>query len=158
MKTPLFLVLAVLWTTEAFLPSQQSSRSIEIALRDTKATGASIAKELQELDGKSQNNPMTHDAKGFSEHHDSLVHQLRKELWEKDKKLHATLDKLEKSLRGEEIAFDIALVEKQQLEQLEQQHESIRKLLWQATKLAGRRVRNAFKWVFRLGRSKKPQK
>ncbi|KAG7369459.1 hypothetical protein IV203_027205 [Nitzschia inconspicua] len=39
----------------------------------------------------------------------------------------------------------------------QEEHESIRRLLWQAMKLVGRRIKNGFLWVVRFGRVPKKE-
>lgn len=59
------------------------------------------------------------------------------------------------------VAWETAEVElwreKQEHTKLDQERESVRRLLWQATKLMGQRVKNFVKWVF-FGKDKKATK
>ena len=161
MKTLLLILVPTLWLldTQAFSPSAQLERNLKFALAESKhSVESSIAKELKDLDGHSQNHPDSHDTKGLSEYHENLVHKLRKDLWDKEKLLHSTLDKLEASLKGEAMAFEVAELGMHELEEYREENESIRRLIWQACKLAGRRVKKATKFVVTLGRSARKNK
>ena len=144
--------------------SPSSSHSTTVALKEGKVS--SIAHELQELDdhqksiqhigvakkGKTEkqqrqlNDRGTVGDQGFATYHESLIHKLRRQIYEKDMLLKEALDELESSFDQTGTAIQLAQVAEynsQKYEQLyEEENESIRSLLWQATKLATKRVRN----------------
>lgn len=149
-----------------FVPQSgvMSDRTATFTLKLSKDV-ESIANELQELEGGKKNKRQSlpvddHKGEGFNTYHESLVHNLRKELWEKDKQLHDTLNELENAMFSSATAFEIAEVTEQSYlkehQLYQEEHESVRRLLWQATKLIGRRIKNGALWILRFGR--KPSK
>ncbi|KAG7345835.1 hypothetical protein IV203_033366 [Nitzschia inconspicua] len=129
----------------------------------------SIARELEEMDGTKKKSKHSHKVRssgdhtveGFDKYHESLVHKLRRELYEKDKQMHILLNELENSLLTSTTAFELAELSensyRKEHQLYQEEHESVRRLLWQAMKLVGRRIKNGFLWVVRFGRVPKKE-
>jgi len=166
---------------DSFVPrTSASSKTLTTATTTALNEGkvGSIAHELQDLDDhqkaiqhdvklgtnkhlhEEQKHRDKHDdgddgQKGFAMYHESRIHKLRRQIHEKDVLLKEALDELESSFDQTGSAIQLAQVAEynsQKFEHLyEDEHESIRALLWQAMKLATKRVKNGLKRIVGFG-------
>eukprot|EP00529_Nitzschia_sp_RCC80_P034031 CAMPEP_0113472642 /NCGR_PEP_ID=MMETSP0014_2-20120614/17622_1 /TAXON_ID=2857 /ORGANISM="Nitzschia sp." /LENGTH=201 /DNA_ID=CAMNT_0000365361 /DNA_START=159 /DNA_END=764 /DNA_ORIENTATION=+ /assembly_acc=CAM_ASM_000159 len=170
--TTIFLcvwLLSLPTVVDGFVPRTLTTTATTTALHEGKV--GSIAHELQDLDdhqkaiqhdvklgGNKHLHEEQHDddgQKGFAMYHESRIHKLRRQIHEKDVLLKEALDELESSFDQTGSAIQLAQVAEynsQKFEHLyEEEHESIRALLWQAVKLATKRVKNGLKRVVGFG-------
>lgn len=175
----LLLVLTVLaGTCNSFMIQPQLQKHVGMVVGNSphhylsKDVNHEIAQELQELQGDNENQHSKHKRhhniahkatppaapEGFNTYHESLVHKLRHELYEKDRRLQETLNELETALLQSTTALEIATVTENLYERehhlYQHEHESVRLLLWQAIKLMGRRLRRVVRWVWPFGKKK----
>jgi hypothetical protein len=173
------VIVLLALSVDGFVPSSRVVTEKGIAdtstsLKDSKIQ--SIAHELQELDNNQKaaqkdiklnnkraraRNDHLHDPDGFVTYHESLVHKLRRTIYEKDMLLQEALDDLEDALVTTNTAFEMAQLSQHRFETehklYEDEHESIRRLLWQAVKLSGRRIKNGLKRFIPFGRRNQRQ-
>lgn len=151
---------------------QQTQRTTTL-VADLSKDVESIARELQDMEDarntkkknkhKGKELPVDdHRVEGFSTYHESLVHKLRQKLYEKDKMLHQALDDLETAIMNSATAIELAEISessyRKEHQLYQEEHESVRRLLWQATKLMGRRIKNIFLYIVRFGSKQKSAK
>jgi uncharacterized coiled-coil DUF342 family protein len=95
-----------------------------------------IQHELNEL-GQEIQPQVLGEAKGF-EYTDSLIHKLRHELHERDVKYQKEIKELKKSMDGLAVMIN---AEEVVIRDFKEENESVRRLLGEAAKLVGRRIR-----------------
>jgi hypothetical protein len=153
MKKLLIVLFLVFLPVDGFAPHGQVAKNEASATFLKTAKRDEISQELEELGGEKIRPRVTHEKRGFNEFHETLVHKLRHALHEKDVLLHEALDELEDALRKQkayEVAWESTEVDlKRETDLYEKEHESIRRLLGQAVKLAYRRIKNGVKRMFR---------
>mmetsp|Transcript_21065 Transcript_21065/g.40014 ORF Transcript_21065/g.40014 Transcript_21065/m.40014 type:complete len:214 (+) Transcript_21065:404-1045(+) len=107
----------------------------QVGIKELKSVMESTLTEL-----KQQNVLLRHKKDISKEHEDTIT-----ELLDTIRKVHDNLVQA----NAYAVAWETAEVElwreKKEYDKLEKEHESVRKLLWQATKLTGRRIKNLLK-------------
>ena len=119
----------------AILDEMERVEHRQEGIKELKAVMENTLAELK------QQNLLIRHKKNISKEHEDTIHELLYTI----RKVHDNLVQA----NAYAVAWETAEVElwreKKEHDKLEKEHESVRKLLWQATKLTGRRVKNLFK-------------
>ena len=153
-------LLLLVSSTNAFMP--QPSRAVAWAVDQltshTDKMRDEISHELFEELGMEIKPHIVHEEKGFGDYMESFDHKmskLRKELAERDEKYHKQIEQLRDEIRAYKVAYtmDETIVREDEaiIDDYKEENESIKRLLWAAVKLVGRRIRKFWKkandWV-----------
>lgn len=165
MKATTFIFLELFLNDAAtgFLAPQQQQRVHPVRFIQSKRVDE-IAHELEELGQEIHHQVVTGDAlHGFDEIHETQVHALKKKVrdlkhqWQTDRKhleeVEQRLYQLELNFQSKEMEWEAEenLLLSDIFEHEKEDSESMRKLLGKVVRLAGRRIKNGFKSIFRFG-------
>ena len=158
----LFLPLFLRHVATGFIPTSQPRSSVVRAVTKSSKSRDEIAHELEDLGDEIKHQVMRNDViHGFDEIHETEVHKLRKRVrdlkhqWQKDRAQLAAIEErivhLEEALEKDRIEWETEenKLLSEMFEHEKEEGESFRKLFGKIFKLAGRRIKNGFKRLFR---------
>ena len=154
------VLLLLIGCTYGFIPqpSRATTWVVDQLNSHTDKMRGEISNELFEELGMEIKPHLAQEPKGFGDYMDSFDHKmskLRKELKERDTKYHEQIKQLREEIKAYKVAYTMeeTIIREDEaiIDEYKEENESIKRLLWQAVKLVGRRIRkfwqDAADWV-----------